>query len=314
VGKQFQTPTADAEDQLAARKREWYRQHPEQANQSTISKVLEFFGQDNPYANDSSSYDYRQQAWDDSQEAGNPDVGWMLPILTDEQTIAADDALGDLPDALKGTNEREGEPVGGFLAHSLDQVNYTPWDTGDILSVFSNSSPDSVRRDIATYKGGPSSLDEIIGDSVGAPREQDWQEGYRDSVRDPAVEASEWAGMLVPFGVVGKAVRGAKAAHKGGKAVVAAVRKATRGAPSWRGAEAGVTGEIGGAKARFRQAGRTAGLPIPEPAGPHGVRGRMADSDPVRFAEPKPGVVTPDRFPDKDIRETLVKLMKRKAS
>lgn len=266
MGKQFQTPTVDAEDQLAARKRDWYSRHPDQATQSTMSKVLEFFGQDNPYANDSSSYDYRAQAHKERPD----DVSWMLPELTDQQVAFADDALGDLPDALKGTNERNGDPVGGFIAHTADQVNYTPWDTGDILSVFSNSSPDTVRRDIATYKGGPSSLDDLIGGSVGAKPEEDWEPGYRDSLRDPAVEASEWAGMLVPFGVVGKTIRGAKAAHKGGKAVVAAVRKATRG--------------------------------------------RMADSDPVRFAEPKPGAVTPDRFPDKDIRETLVKLMKRKAS
>lgn len=78
-------PYRRPEDELAKGKKDWYRRHPDQDPQSTMSKVLEFVGLDEPYRNDSGSYDYRKQAWDESVAAGNPDMSWFLPELSGAQ-------------------------------------------------------------------------------------------------------------------------------------------------------------------------------------------------------------------------------------
>lgn len=71
-------------DPIQDKKRRYYRHHPDQDPQSTTSKVMEFFGFDQPYRNDSRSYDYQQKKWDQSVNEGNPDMSWFLPAFNDD--------------------------------------------------------------------------------------------------------------------------------------------------------------------------------------------------------------------------------------
>lgn len=74
--------TAAQDDAQTAWRQDYFRNvRPDLDPQSTTSRVMEFFGADTPYAQNSQSYDYRQKAWDDSLKSGNPDLSWSLPAL-----------------------------------------------------------------------------------------------------------------------------------------------------------------------------------------------------------------------------------------
>lgn len=223
-------PYRPTDEDIAANKKRYYAKHPETSPQSTWSRVLEFFGQDEPFAPDRRSYDYRQKAWDESVADGNPDVSWMVPALNDEQVAAADDFLGDLPDAMKGTREREGDARIGWMPHVLDQFNYTPWDTAHIMSVLGPDSPESVQRDIDAWKGGSSSLDRMINEAVGVDPEL-----TGDPTQNPLVDPIEWGSLGAAAGAPGMlwrggkaTVRGAKAGAKGAKKVGGLISRAAR--------------------------------------------------------------------------------------
>lgn len=74
------------DDEIAAWRKDYYRNaRPDIDPQSTASKVMEFVGlDDDPYARDARSYDYRQEAWNESLARGDPDLSFMLPELSDE--------------------------------------------------------------------------------------------------------------------------------------------------------------------------------------------------------------------------------------
>jgi hypothetical protein len=219
-------PYVPPEDELAKRKKNYYRnKRPDLDPQSTASRVLEMFGLDEPYRNDSGSYDYRKKAWDESVAEGNPDMAWFGHPFRDQDVETAVDFLGDLPDGWKGTREREGNKAVGALVQTLDSWNYTPWDTADILSTIGPDSPDTVRRDLYAFKGGPSSIDDAIGDAMQMPREENWDPEYDGSTRQAVVEGNEWLGTLLPMGVVGVAKRTAQAGARGVKKVGGAVQR-----------------------------------------------------------------------------------------
>jgi len=73
-------------DPIQDKKKRYYRDHPDQDPQSMTSKFLEFLGLDQPYRNDSRSYDYQQKKWDKSVADGSPDLSWFLPAMTDDAT------------------------------------------------------------------------------------------------------------------------------------------------------------------------------------------------------------------------------------
>lgn len=234
----------DADGDIARQRRDYYRKHPEQDTQSFYSKVLEMFGLDEPYRDDSGSYDYRQQAWDESVAKGSPDVSWFLPEFSDEQVAAAgsaiEPALGFLPDmvennplglrfgekrdpfpeSMKGTRERPGNKASGALAHVLDQWNWSPWDTGDILSFLGPDSPTTVRADIDAWKGGSSTMDRTFG---GVPEGQ-------EPTTNPFVDPVEIGSAALYLGLPGALYRGSKAVAKGGRKIFHGVKRlATKG-------------------------------------------------------------------------------------
>lgn len=72
------------EEELKWRKKQYYDANPEQDPQSWPSWFLEQFGFDDPYANDSGSYDYRAKRAQEEMDSGNPDVSWMFPAIPDQ--------------------------------------------------------------------------------------------------------------------------------------------------------------------------------------------------------------------------------------
>jgi len=63
------------------RKEEYYANNPDQDTRSWWSYVLEGMGYEDPYADDSASYEYRKKKWKRSLDEGNPDVSWAFPEL-----------------------------------------------------------------------------------------------------------------------------------------------------------------------------------------------------------------------------------------
>lgn len=103
---------ASDDDEIARWRKAYFRNvRPDLDPQSAPSKVLEFLGLDNdPYARDERSFDYRNEAWNESVDRGSPDVSWMLPELSDE-------AVTDVGSAI----ER------GLGNYSPNMMRMTPW-------------------------------------------------------------------------------------------------------------------------------------------------------------------------------------------
>jgi hypothetical protein len=92
------------QDSIADRKRSYYRKNPGQDPQSTTSRVLEFLGLDEPYYNDSRSYDYAQKKF---QNEGNPDMSWFLqPTEAQEQVMS-----GSMPSVYGAEDDRTGSEM-----------------------------------------------------------------------------------------------------------------------------------------------------------------------------------------------------------
>lgn len=87
------------QDSIADRKRAYYDRNPDQDPQSNTSRVLEFFGLDEPYYNDSRSYDYSQKKF---QNNGNPDMSWFLEP-TEAQTQVME---GSMPSIFGQEDDR----------------------------------------------------------------------------------------------------------------------------------------------------------------------------------------------------------------
>jgi hypothetical protein len=59
-------------------------QDPTGDPQSYMSSILQYFGADDPYRNDSGSYDYRAKKTEQQANSQNPDFNWMIPEIPDE--------------------------------------------------------------------------------------------------------------------------------------------------------------------------------------------------------------------------------------
>ena len=68
---------------LQEKKQRYYRRHPDQDPQSTMSKVMQFLGLDEPYVHDSRSLDYNNKVYEDSLKEGNPDMRFSIPAYND---------------------------------------------------------------------------------------------------------------------------------------------------------------------------------------------------------------------------------------
>lgn len=105
------------QDSIADRKKRWYDKHPKGDPQSTTSKVLEFLGLDQPYYNDSRSYDYSQKKWQKSLDENNPDLSWMFPITDDMSDVAS----GSMANTFGEEDQRSfKDKVSGQLLRFLD--------------------------------------------------------------------------------------------------------------------------------------------------------------------------------------------------
>lgn len=106
---------------IADRKREYYAENPDLDPQSTWSSVLETFGMDNPYANDSSSYDYRQKAWQESLDEGNPDMSWFLPEIPESYQLDEGGSMfwNGNPDDPRTGDEKDQAMALNFLSWPL---------------------------------------------------------------------------------------------------------------------------------------------------------------------------------------------------
>lgn len=274
--------TTKDDDQQAAWRKDYYRGPRKDIDpQSNTSWLLEQAGLDQPYRDDAGSYDYRQKKWDQSVAEGNPDMSWMFPELSDEQTdelagglertlgylnpamyvpgwqtaqrpsqderilsqLSPEDraALADMhpddadkivseavpgwspkmnpfPTSWMGTRERDGDKRVGALPHFIDQWNYSPWSTEDILSFIGPDSPDTVRRDIDAWKGGSSYLDRKIGGMVGV-------ESEGPETTNPYVDPVEIGSLGAVLGVPGAIKRAAKGGAKAVSATTTALKK-----------------------------------------------------------------------------------------
>lgn len=130
------------QDSIADKKREYYDDHPEQDTQSTASKILERLGLDEPYYNDSRSYDYQQKKWDESVKKGSPDMSWFLPAITEsgEQVLE-----GSMPSVYgnedpRTTSEKwQGAIMGG--------LNFPLWGMEDEAAAAFTSAVDGTSYD-----------------------------------------------------------------------------------------------------------------------------------------------------------------------
>lgn len=108
------------QESLGEKTKAWYKKHPKGDPQSTVSKVLEFFGLDQPYTNDSRSYDYNQKQWQKSLDEGNPDLSWFLPELgTDD----AQDVLNNTMDNNYGDPDPRTDPE-KWSGRIMDFLNF----------------------------------------------------------------------------------------------------------------------------------------------------------------------------------------------
>ena len=128
---------------LSEKTKAWYKKHPEGDPQSTTSKVLEFFGLDQPYTNDSRSYDYGKKQWDKSVEAGNPDFSWFLPeIGTDDMQEVRNNSMDNIygePDPRTDSEKWQGR-IGNFL-------NFPLLGMEDEVLAYANSTIDGTKYD-----------------------------------------------------------------------------------------------------------------------------------------------------------------------
>lgn len=233
--------TAADDDAQAAWRRDYFRNvRPDLDPQSWTSKTLEFFGADEPYRNDSGSYDYRQKKWDQSVSDGNPDISWSLPVIPDDAVysiaVGTERALGNwnipvmvgavdpiqekmhpFPDSWMGKRERPGNAASGSLAHALQQWEWlSPYSATDILSAIGPDSPETVQRDIDAWKGGSSAIDRTIGGIAGVD--------MGEKSTNPYVDPVEIGSLGAMFAVPASAARKAKQVER-------QARRAARKAP-----------------------------------------------------------------------------------
>lgn len=86
---------------MKERKEEYYANNPEQDNRSWWSRVLQGMGFEDPYADDSASYEYRKKKWKESTDANNPNMAWFLPEIPDTWQMAEPDENDPRPENEK---------------------------------------------------------------------------------------------------------------------------------------------------------------------------------------------------------------------
>ena len=103
------------QDSIADRRRSYYRENPGQDPQSTTSRVLEFFGLDEPYYDDSRSYDYIQRKRGEFDQ--NQDWTWFFqPTEAEEQVLS-----GSMPSVYGAEDDRTGaEMAQGSILGALN--------------------------------------------------------------------------------------------------------------------------------------------------------------------------------------------------
>lgn len=202
-------PYRPTDEDLRQRKKKWYKDHPEyQDPQSSWSKVLEFFGMDNPYANDASSYDYRKRAWDEYGEKhnpdyGNPDVSWMLPEIPDpvaDGTAAVYDGVKDWWGSKTEGDPRDWkERYAGAILNGLDWATFNFGD--EAAAAFSSMMP-----------GGKSYDDEYKDAQRIHDRYREWEPDFSplDLGSGAAGFAGGWGAAMLPFKGAQGAVQGAQ--------------------------------------------------------------------------------------------------------
>jgi len=124
-------------DTVQDKKREYYDRPENKGSdpQSYYSAVLDFFGMDTPYANNETSYDYRNDPsrWsqfevdkkgDRIPESVNPHVAYMFPeVPSDEQRQNFYDEWVENPNDPRSTDEKNQAAILGALAWPLMGAN-----------------------------------------------------------------------------------------------------------------------------------------------------------------------------------------------
>lgn len=122
------------QDSIADKKKAYYDENPDQDPQSTTSKILEFLGLDEPYYNDSRSYDYQQKKWDESVKKGSPDMSWFLPAITEsgEQVLE-----GSMPSVYGNEDPRTANEK--YQGAIMGGLNFPLWGMEDEATAYFSS-------------------------------------------------------------------------------------------------------------------------------------------------------------------------------
>lgn len=109
------------EEPLQEKKRKYYKQHPEMDPQSVESRIMEFFGLDQPYRNDSRSVDYQRKKWDQSIDEGNPDMSWFMPEYNDDVESVATGSMPNIygEDDPRSEKDKWAGKIDNFLSFPL---------------------------------------------------------------------------------------------------------------------------------------------------------------------------------------------------
>jgi len=133
-------------------------------------------------------------------------VQGMTPDQIEDELAQWQPKSDPFPESWKGKRKGAADPVAGGIAYGGEQVNYSPYDTSQILSLFSDDAPETVGKNMNRF-----------------------------STQNPeAAEALDVAGIaaMMPLEVmaVGKLLgRGAKAAGRGARKVAGATRRRMMG-------------------------------------------------------------------------------------
>ena len=179
-------PYVPPANELAQRKKRYYREkRPDLDPQSTTSRVMEFFGADEPYREDSGSYDYRAK----KAEADPTDASWMIPLLSDEGADRLVSAPGDTIETIAGIaggDEHGRRDDAGFASSVLrEQLGREP--TEDEIA----GAIEAIRDDTVARENMASSLGRD-------PNEEEWAQ-WKQLTTDPRSTSERNAGAILNF-------------------------------------------------------------------------------------------------------------------
>lgn len=181
-------PYVPPTDELARNKKRYYREkRPDLDPQSTVSKIMEFFGADEPYREDAGSYDYRQKKWDRSVKGGNPDVSWMLPALSDSAA-----------ETITSTPKRIAEDVAGIGGGAEHAKRDDPGFATAILreQLGREPSEDEVAGALEAIQNDTVARENMTGSLGRAPTKQEWAQ-WKQLTTDPRDTSERNAGAVL---------------------------------------------------------------------------------------------------------------------